>query len=118
MGSPEENLIKTTDTESFYSQYSEGLPREIEKAFQQSTSLDYIRAEGSEEMKELLEKIEDCVAEGTSLGSYTRDIMYALREAASEGNWSGDEYNFDLVRGKLEQAGVPLKDKKTSKDYQ
>lgn len=111
-GEKRENVAK-----SYYEFLPEGIRRDAEVAFNQLSRYDYMKNEAPEDLRDLFEQVSDCIEESKDISALTEIILRAIRESADEEGWSGYDYNFDVIRKKLEDSGVTLKPKKTSGDY-
>jgi hypothetical protein len=107
-----ENAIK-----SYYEFLPKGIRRDTEVAFNQIARYDYMKNEAPEDLRDLFEKISDCIEDSKDISALTEIILRAIRESADEEGWNDYDYNFDTIRNKLKSFGVTLKPKKTSNDY-
>lgn len=129
MGSPEimPAAVKKEDgenkAEDFYNAIREeyGLvASDVERALNKTNRYEYVTKGAPEEFRDLYDRIEGILDVGyEDLPAYTEKILGAIRNAAREKKWeSWDDYSFDAIGNELEAAGLPLKARKKSSDYQ
>lgn len=112
-------MSKQDKVEAFYSQYPEGLSRDLHKVLHQNNRHAYVVGpETPVELKELMESVESVVADQKLVITNYPEIIATVINLVDRNGWSYDWYNMSEIKQALRDKNIEVVSGKTSKDIQ